>query len=151
LDEAFDDASILVEKCGAIISGYERAVERQQDRVRQVAGDRLNNTLFALTGITTVLMPLQLMAGIYGMNFVDREGVPTIPELLWPRGYYWFLVCAFGYLFISCFAAAYLWKRIENKKKDGTVPETLMAAPLGVMGRTVGPPSARISQRRAGI
>jgi len=56
----------------------------------------LNNILLTLTIATAVFMPAQLMAGIYGMNFVDDEGVPTIPELRWEFGYYYFLLAALG-------------------------------------------------------
>jgi len=111
LDEAVDDTGILIEKCGAIIGSYERLVEREQDRARQVAGDRLNNTLFVLTVMTTVLMPLQLAAGVYGMNFETPSGHPSIPELTQPRGYLWFWIGSGIYLLIGCVFAAWLYLR----------------------------------------
>lgn len=113
LDEAIDDASILSEKGGAIIANYERTVERYQDQAKQFVSDRLNNTLFALTAITTILMPLQLIAGVYGMNFVDEEGSPTIPELLLPHGYsyFWQGVCI--YLLVCCILIAWFWWKMQ--------------------------------------
>jgi len=52
----------------------------------------MNKILYVLTVATVVFMPSQLMAGCYGMNFVEEDGEPGIPELLWPNGYYMFLV-----------------------------------------------------------
>lgn len=45
----------------------------------------LNETIRTLTVIATIVLPLTLIAGIYGMNF------DSIPELHWPYGYYYAL------------------------------------------------------------
>jgi len=56
----------------------------------------MNNILLTLTVATAVFMPAQLLAGIYGTNFVNEEGNPSIPELTWKYGYPFFLcLCAF--------------------------------------------------------
>lgn len=47
-----------------------------------VNSNRLNETMKILTVITTTIMPLTLITGIYGMNF------RFLPELEWQYGYY---------------------------------------------------------------
>jgi len=44
--------------------------------------NRLNSSMNILTIITTVFIPLTLIAGIYGMNF------KYMPELNWKSGYF---------------------------------------------------------------
>jgi magnesium transporter len=52
----------------------------------------LNETIRTLTIIATIILPLTLIAGIYGMNF------DVMPELHSPLGYYYalFLMAAIG-------------------------------------------------------
>jgi magnesium transporter len=45
-----------------------------------MVSNRLNEVMKLLTIVTVILLPLTLIAGIYGMNF------HFMPEL-WPRGY----------------------------------------------------------------
>lgn len=47
--------------------------------------NKLNEIMKVLTIITTIMMPLSLIAGIYGMNF------QYMPELKWRYGYLWAL------------------------------------------------------------
>jgi len=51
---------------------------------------RMNTTLFVLSVLSAIFLPAQFVTGLYGMNFVDEDGHPTIPELLWPNGYRYF-------------------------------------------------------------
>jgi len=111
LDEVSDDTSTLVDKCGVLIQSYERVLECCQDERRQQASDRMNDTLFALTVFTTIFMPLQLIAGVYGMNFQDRDGKPTMPELLWPQGYTYFWAFTMCYLVFGGVFAYWLFNR----------------------------------------
>ena len=74
---------------------FSERVERLQDTVSQlrdyiaqlrdlIAGElsiKQNNIMTLLTVVTTIFMPLTLIAGWYGMNFVN------MPELYWPWGY----------------------------------------------------------------
>jgi magnesium transporter len=59
----------------------------------------LNETIRTLTVIATIVLPLTLIAGIYGMNF------DVMPELRWPYGYYYALglMAAVGICLISYF------------------------------------------------
>ena len=47
-----------------------------------VTSNRLNEIMKVLTIITTILMPITAIAGIYGMNF------QYMPELEWHYGYF---------------------------------------------------------------
>ncbi|GAB6928863.1 magnesium/cobalt transporter CorA [Paenibacillus sp. JCM 10914] len=53
-----------------------------RDSYISVNSNRMNTIMKTLTVITTIFMPLTLIAGIYGMNFVN------MPELQWPLGYF---------------------------------------------------------------
>jgi magnesium transporter len=46
-----------------------------------VTAQRTNDIMKVLTIVSTIFMPLTLVVGIYGMNFVN------MPELHWPWGY----------------------------------------------------------------
>ncbi|MCG0277918.1 MAG: magnesium/cobalt transporter CorA [Thermanaeromonas sp.] len=50
-----------------------------------LTSNRLNEIMKVLTLVTTIMMPLSLIAGIYGMNF------RYMPELEWRYGYPWAL------------------------------------------------------------
>ena len=52
-----------------------------QDVYQSEIGIRQNNVMKVLTIVTTVFLPLTLIAGWYGMNFTN------IPELTWRYGY----------------------------------------------------------------
>jgi magnesium transporter len=51
------------------------------DAYLSVSGNRMNKIMKRLTSISTILMSVTLIAGIYGMNFV------FMPELKWRYGY----------------------------------------------------------------
>ena len=56
------------------------------DAYLSTASSRLNEVMKFLTLITTVMMPMTCIAGVYGMNF-DRGQAGNMPELGWPYGY----------------------------------------------------------------
>lgn len=64
-----------------------------------------NNILLALTISTAVYAPAQLLAGIYGTNFVDDEGAPALPELKWRYGYPVFVCTCFSIILAGLIAA----------------------------------------------
>lgn len=72
------------------------AIELSQN----MAANRTNETMRQLTVISTVLMAVTLIAGIYGMNFA------RMPELTWPLGYPTALWCMalVAYLVAMAFA-----------------------------------------------
>jgi magnesium transporter len=56
------------------------------DAYLSVSGNRMNQIMKRLTSISTILMSVTLIAGIYGMNFV------FMPELRWRFGYVYALL-----------------------------------------------------------
>merc|ERR1712159_902329 len=63
----------------------------------------MNETLFALSVITAVFLPMQFITGLYGINFVKDDGSPNIPELTWERGYYYFWGLEAVTFILGCF------------------------------------------------
>ncbi|MNN71292.1 Magnesium transport protein CorA [compost metagenome] len=57
-----------------------------RDSYISLNSNRMNSIMKTLTVITTIFMPLSLIAGIYGMNFNN------MPELGWHYGYFIVLV-----------------------------------------------------------
>lgn len=57
------------------------------DAYLSVSGNRMNKVMKRLTSISTILMSMTLIAGIYGMNFA------LMPELRWRYGYV-FALCS---------------------------------------------------------
>lgn len=60
------------------------------DAYLSVSGNRMNKVMKRLTSISTILMSVTLIAGIYGMNFV------FMPELRWRYGYIFALLTIVG-------------------------------------------------------
>ena len=60
------------------------------DQFHQFSEAKTSSVLYALTLVTTVFVPGQFLTGLYGMNFQDENGRPTIPELTWEYGYAFF-------------------------------------------------------------
>merc|ERR1712108_123175 len=115
LDEAHEDATHLVEKCTAIMEAHRNALERRDEKVRQRTADRLNRTLFILTVGTFIFAPMQFLAGVYGMNFVDADDKPTMPELRWKNGYLIFWIGMLGYLVLALLFTAWWYLRMHHR------------------------------------
>ncbi|HYP00369.1 MAG TPA: CorA family divalent cation transporter, partial [Pyrinomonadaceae bacterium] len=60
------------------------------DAYLSVSGNRMNQIMKRLTSISTILMSVTLVAGIYGMNF------NYMPELHWRYGYVYSLLSMIG-------------------------------------------------------
>lgn len=60
------------------------------DAYLSVSGNRMNKIMKRLTSISTILMSMTLIAGIYGMNFI------FMPELRWRFGYVFALISMVG-------------------------------------------------------
>ncbi len=65
-----ENAQLLCEYCRQIQSSFQAQIDIRQNRVMQI-----------LTIVTTIFLPLTLLTGWYGMNFVN------MPELSWKYGY----------------------------------------------------------------
>lgn len=52
-----------------------------------MTSNRMNDIMKVLTIIATIMLPLTLITGIYGMNFNTNASVLNMPELNWAYGY----------------------------------------------------------------
>merc|ERR1711920_613125 len=94
------------------LTSQQTAHDREQ--ARQASSDKLNNILFVLTLFTIIFSPVQFMAGVYGMNFVDDEGNPNIPELRSELGYTVFWIASGSWLAIGIVLLAWLYCYLES-------------------------------------
>ena len=79
-----------------------------QDVYQSEIGIRQNDVMKVLTIVTTVFLPLTLIAGWYGMNFVN------MPELSWKYGYLMVGVISAVVIFVSVLIVAvslYIFKK----------------------------------------
>lgn len=92
LRQFLPECKTLMDRCTAAVDEYDR---RAQDKV--------NNILNILTFITFLVMPMQILTGLYGMNF------KKMPELDLEHGYYyfWLLVSSGTVLFAMILMAIY--------------------------------------------
>ncbi|MDH4214978.1 MAG: magnesium/cobalt transporter CorA [Candidatus Thorarchaeota archaeon] len=63
------------------LESYREALSSMLDTYLSSVSNKMNAVMKVLTVISTVFIPLTLIAGIYGMNFYN------MPELAWPYGY----------------------------------------------------------------
>lgn len=73
------------------------------DAYLSVSGNRMNQVMKRLTTISTILMSVTLIAGIYGMNF------DVMPELRWRYGYVW----ALGSMIVVGIAIYFYFRKIK--------------------------------------
>jgi magnesium transporter len=87
-------------KLSEMIDGNREMTADLRDSYISLNSHRMNKIMMVLTVITTIFMPLTLIAGIYGMNF------SYMPELQSKYGYY----CVLGLMALLGFLM-YLWFR----------------------------------------
>jgi len=75
-----------------LMEGYRDLVTSALDAYLSVQSNRMNEVMKTLTLISTVMLPLTFIAGIYGMNFDPHVSHYNMPELLWDYGYPFALV-----------------------------------------------------------
>jgi magnesium transporter len=79
LDIYFDDITDAAERIWDLLENYKEVAEALEDSNESVLSHRLNESLRVLTAFSVTLLPLSLMAGIFGMNF-DLPGDEGIVE-----------------------------------------------------------------------
>ncbi|MFH1380763.1 MAG: magnesium/cobalt transporter CorA, partial [Candidatus Omnitrophota bacterium] len=89
----FRDVSDLLARISDNLDGYRDMLASALDGYVSMTSKKLNEIMKMLTIIATIMMPLTLISGIYGMNF------KFMPELNWRYGY--FLIVGVM-LFIGC-------------------------------------------------
>jgi magnesium transporter len=72
--------------------GYRELLSSSLDAYLSVVSNRMNEVMKTLTLVSTVLLPMTFVAGVYGMNF------DHMPELHWKYGYAvaWALMLTIG-------------------------------------------------------
>jgi magnesium transporter len=68
LDIYFDDINDASERVWQMLEGYKETVEALETTNESVLGHRLNDVLRVLTAFSVILLPLTLLASIWGMN-----------------------------------------------------------------------------------
>ncbi len=70
-----------------ITEGYRDLVTSSLDAYLSVQSNRMNEIMKTLTLMSTVMLPLSFIAGLYGMNFSPEASPYNMPELHWYLGY----------------------------------------------------------------
>jgi len=97
-DEALDRAADRIAVLDQLCQNYQKDHTRYQD-------SSLNKTLSVLTTATTVFMPAQFVAAVYGMNFKN------IPETEMKHGYLYFWILALFLIVAGATAACMFLRR----------------------------------------
>ncbi|MBT3419317.1 MAG: magnesium transporter CorA family protein [Candidatus Magasanikbacteria bacterium] len=77
----FDDLNDYLSKLWTIVSTYKDTIDGLHVTVESLINQRTNKVISALTVISVSLLPLTLLAGIYGMNI--RLPLAKQPEMIW--------------------------------------------------------------------
>ena len=82
-----------------LADSYRELVSSSLDAFLSVQSNRMNEVMKVLTLISTIMLPLTFIVGLYGMNFDD------MPELHWKHGYAfaWGLMVLNVFVFVSFF------------------------------------------------
>ncbi|HEY7682286.1 MAG TPA: transporter [Gemmatimonadales bacterium] len=101
LRQSAEDLSAAMADSGALVE----RVKLQQEELAALVGEQTSRTLFVLTVVTVLALPINLVAGLFGMN------VGGIPFAGHRRGF----LLIVGVLALFTLAAAYLalWRRRE--------------------------------------
>lgn len=81
----FTDVHDHLLRLNEMIDANREMTADMRDSYLSLNSNRMNTIMMTLTVITTIFMPLTLIAGVYGMNF------EYMPELTWQYGYYFAL------------------------------------------------------------
>jgi magnesium transporter len=86
LDVYFDDVIDASERIWDTLENYKEVVEGLEDSNESVIGHRTNDTLRVLTSISVIVLPLTLLASLFGMN-VEFPGEGSVVA-------FWFIMLA---------------------------------------------------------
>ena len=82
MEKTLRDVNEMIDIVEYLIDSSTTAIEIMQNTLSA----KMNEIMKILTVIATIMMPLTLITGIYGMNFRD------MPEIRWEYGYYYSLL-----------------------------------------------------------
>lgn len=112
IEMVYDDISQLID----FVESYEGTINSIRELYVAKVSLQINETMRVLTIFTVILLPLALIAGIYGMNGIDLENITEIPV-----GF--LVVLATMALMGGGFVLFFIWKRWivlgrENSEKE---------------------------------
>lgn len=81
--DAYDNFVRVVDS----VDGFKETVNSTMDAYLSMQGHKLNEIMKVLTLISTIMLPLTFIAGVYGMNFDGEVSELNMPELRWKYGY----------------------------------------------------------------
>jgi magnesium transporter len=108
----FRDVYDSLQRFTDLLENYRELTTSVQEAYLTTANNRLNETMKYLTIFTAVLMPLTVIAGIYGMNFQH------MPELGWRYGY----PAVLGVMLLTALAVLWFFRRKGWIGADPTAP-----------------------------
>lgn len=108
----FRDVHDHLQRISDLAEGYRDLVSGLFDIHFAVVGNRTNDVMKTLAVLSAIILPLSLIAGIYGMNF------EYMPELKSEKGY--FLTLA-GMAVITVVLLVYFWRRGWIFQKDAEI------------------------------
>ena len=82
LDIYFDDITDAAERIWDVLENYKEVAEALEDSNESVLSHRLNEILRVLTAFSVAMLPLTLLASVFGMN-VPLPGQPGSPSEFW--------------------------------------------------------------------
>ena len=89
----FDDLTDASERIWDVLENFKEIAEALESSNESVLSHRLNDSLRILTAASVVLLPLTLIASVWGMNVpVPGEGAP---------GAFWFIIVVMAILLIG--------------------------------------------------
>ena len=152
-DSLVRDLQDHLSRMAALCDSYYQLLDSAMDSYRSALDDRLNDMLATLTIVSAVLLPVSVLAGLWGMNFV------MIPGTADPNGFWW-LLAASGVLVVLLlvwFAArGWIGDRAERRAaaRRGALGAVLEVPVLGQVlrvpvhgGRAVGRAARRAVRR----
>src|SRR5437870_20930 len=92
----FDDIVDATERIWDMLENYKEVVEALEDTNESVIGHRLNDIIRVLTSVSVVLLPLTLIASIWGMN-VRVPGYGSLTA-------FWIVIAAMAVLLVGMLA-----------------------------------------------
>jgi magnesium transporter len=81
--DAYDDFVRVVD----LTDSFREIANSSMDAYLGMQGHKLNEIMKVLTLISTIMLPLTFIAGVYGMNFDPESSAYNMPELRMPFGY----------------------------------------------------------------
>lgn len=152
-DALVRDLQDHLSRMAALCDSYYQLLDSAMDSYRSALDDRLNEMLTTLTIVSAVLLPVSVLAGLWGMNFLFIPGTED------PNGFWW-LLAASGVLVVLLlvwFAArGWIGGRAERRAaaRRGALGAVLEVPVLGQVlrvpvhgGRAVGRAARRAVRR----